>query len=583
LDHRASAIDMGRAAKGLSLLADHDTRTIVGRVEGIRLDKDGVLRGTPRFSRSVRGQEAKADFDDDIVTEVSVGYRIKEVEETGERGGVPVFTVRKWEPLEVSLVAVPADPTVGKGRAASESARPAVREPLTPEPPQAGEKNMTDEAKPVSVSAGASRGAEELAQIARSYKMAEALPEWIEKGFTRDQALEVVAREMQKQASRPAPQAPADVLDLSPRERKEFSVVKAAQAVMNGDWKEAGFERAVSEAIAKEFGKELSGDKSFYMPSRWGSDYAKRVTGQLDTATSTQGQELVFIEPGSFIELLRNKAKVMALGGRFLPGMVGNVAFPRQSGAGTFSWTGEAPTADVTAAAQTFDQLSVSPKTGQSMVHVSKRLLHQSPSANVGLEALIRSDIAAIHALAIDSAAIKGTGSNNQPTGIISTSGVSSTALGTNGAVPTYANLVDLFRDLAVANSIVDSAAILTTPGIAGKLMKTEVFASTSGSPVWGGTFDSGRVLGDNGGYRAASSNQVPSNLTKGTSTTICHAIIAGNFAELFIPEWGALEITVDPYTLAGRNLVRLISLQMIDVGIRHTASFKIITDALQA
>lgn len=585
LEHDKDAIDLSRATRGLPLLFDHDTRQVIGRVEKIRLDKDKVLRAAVRFSASARGKEAAQDFADDILTEVSVGYRIKEMEKTGERNGVSIFRATKWELMEGSLVAVPADPTVGKDRGADDGTRPVlVRNTVPHDPPKGGEERKMPEAAAVPAPGGArvdepKRSEKELAKLAKRYKMEDALGSWIERDFTPDQALEEVSAALGKRADEQE-KVPPVVTDLGMpfKDRQRYSVIKAMRAISEGGWKGAEFEGEVSEAIAKEFGRS-PGANSFFMPTGWGT----RATGQLDTATSTQGQELVFIEPGSFIEMLRNKAKVLLLGGRHLPGLVGNMAFPRQTGAGTFSWTGEAPTADVTASNVTFDQLSMSPKTGMSMTLISKRLLAQSPSAQVNLESLVRSDIAAIHALAIDDAAINA-GGTNKPNGLLATANsVSIIALGTNGVAPTYENVVDLFRDLAVTNAEVPSAALLTTPGIAAKLMKTQKFATTNGEAVWLGTFDDARVLGGNGGYRATSTNQVPSNLTKGTSTTICHAIIAGNFSELLIGEWGAMEVMVDPYTLAGRNLIRVISTQMLDIGLRHKDSFKLIKDALQS
>ncbi|HEV8456374.1 MAG TPA: phage major capsid protein [Gemmatimonadales bacterium] len=586
LDHSKDAIDLSRAKRGLALLLDHVTGQVIGRAEKFKLGEDKVLRAAVRFSNSTRGKEAAQDFADDILTDVSVGYRIAELELAGKRDGVSIYRAIRWEPMEVSLVAVPADPTVGKDRGANEGTRPVViRKSLITDPPDGGKERTMPEGTQEAPAAGgakvnveAKRSEKDLAKLAKRFKMEDALGSWIERDFTPEQALEEVNTRLGETAAAQA-KIPAVVTDLGmpQKDRAKYSMMRAMQAVANGDWKDAGFEREVSEAISKEFRTPPSDENAFFMPTGWGT----RASGQLDTATSTQGQELVFIEPGSFIELLRNKTKVLLLGGRFLPGLVGNVSFPRQTGPGTFTWTGEAPTADVAASNMTFDQLAMTPKTGQSMTLVSKRLLLQSPSANVALESLVRSDIAAIHGLAIDSVSI-GAGGTNTPNGILATANsVSVLALGTNGAAPAYVDTVNLFRDLAIANSIVESSAVLTTPGIAATLMKTQKFATTNGEAVWIGTFDDGRLLGQNGGYRAAASNQVPSNLTKGTSTTICHAIIAGNFAELMIGEWGAMEILVDPYTLAARNLVRIISTQMLDIGLRHKDSFKVIKDAL--
>lgn len=603
LDHGPEAVVMGRATKGLPLLSDHDTGSIIGRVEDIHVARDQVMRGAVRFSRSARGKDAAADFEDGIQPDVSVGYRVHEWRVDGEKDGVETIRATKWEPLEVSLVAVPADPTVGKQREAEpycvrhladgqvdivakpvaetrESQRgvgdgpPAGEpEPVITEPLRAvegGTMGAENSAAAAVGAVGASGDQKELAGIARAFSMSDRLPDWIEKGLDREAALKDVQAIM---ATRAAPAAPvasgAAGPDISPKERRDFSVIRAIQAAVDGKWDRAGFEKEMTQEIERKTGKATSG---FYMPTN--SGIGTRATGQIDTKTSTQGQELVFIEPGSFIELLRNRSVLLRAGATFLPGMVGNAAFPRQTGAGTAYWTGEAPTADVTISNVTFEQLSLSPKTVMSRTQVSRQALHLSV---IGLEQLIRQDLAAVHALAIDAAGINGGGSN-EPTGILATSGVTTKALGTNGAVPTYANMIDLFSELAVVNAPEVYRAI-TTPGIAGKLMKTEQFATTNGMPVWQGTFEDGRLglLG----YQLLGSNQVPKNLTKGTSTTICHAIIAGNFQELFLAEWGSIEVIVDPFTLAGQGLIRLVTSQMVDVGLRHKASFHVIEDAL--
>jgi HK97 family phage major capsid protein len=78
-------------------------------------------------------------------------------------------------------------------------------------------------------------------------------------------------------------------------------------------------------------------------------------------------------------------------------------------------------------------------------------------------------------------------------------------------------------------------------------------------------------------GYRAAVSNNVPSNLTFGTSTTVCHGAIFGNWAELLIGEWsGAMEVLVDPYTVASQNMIQTHVFVLVDIAVRHPASFTI-------
>jgi len=84
-------------------------------------------------------------------------------------------------------------------------------------------------------------------------------------------------------------------------------------------------------------------------------------------------------------------------------------------------------------------------------------------------------------------------------------------------------------------------------------------------------------------GYNATVSNQVPSNLTKGTSSGVCSAILFGNFADLIIGQWGALDLTVDPYTGSTSGTVRVVALQDVDIAVRHAESFAAMKDALTA
>ena len=75
-------------------------------------------------------------------------------------------------------------------------------------------------------------------------------------------------------------------------------------------------------------------------------------------------------------------------------------------------------------------------------------------------------------------------------------------------------------------------------------------------------------------------SNNVPSNLTKGTGTNLS-AVIYGNFADLLIGMFGQLEILVDPYTDFAKGTVGVRALQSIDIAVRHAESFAAMQDAI--
>ncbi len=74
---------------------------------------------------------------------------------------------------------------------------------------------------------------------------------------------------------------------------------------------------------------------------------------------------------------------------------------------------------------------------------------------------------------------------------------------------------------------------------------------------------------------------QVPSNLTKGTSAGICSALLFGNFNDVIIGMWGGLDIKVDDITLGDQGGLVLRVFQDIDIAIRRAESFAAMLDVL--
>lgn len=137
LDHGAKAVRLGRLKSGGPLLCDHEGEDIVGVVESVRIDADRVGRAVVRFGKSARAEEVYQDVLDGIRRNVSVGYVIHKAQlvETGDKA-VETYRVTDWEPHEISIVACPADPSVGFGRALEDS-------PLIPLNPTQEERTMT--------------------------------------------------------------------------------------------------------------------------------------------------------------------------------------------------------------------------------------------------------------------------------------------------------------------------------------------------------------------------------------------------------------------------------------------------------
>ena len=113
LSHDLKDIDLKFIQSGRApLLLDHDKTQQIGVIETVSIDKDGVGRATVRFSKSQLAEEVYQDVLDQIRMNISVGYVITGYE-YNEKTGVAVC---EWQPLEISIVSIPADQTVGVGR-----------------------------------------------------------------------------------------------------------------------------------------------------------------------------------------------------------------------------------------------------------------------------------------------------------------------------------------------------------------------------------------------------------------------------------------------------------------------------------
>lgn len=107
-----SNIRMDRLNNGAPLLANHDSsdiNSVVGVVERAWLEgSEG--RAVVRFSDREDVAPIIADVRNGILRNISVGYAVHEYEITKPTdGGMPTYRAVDWEPMEVSIVPVPAD------------------------------------------------------------------------------------------------------------------------------------------------------------------------------------------------------------------------------------------------------------------------------------------------------------------------------------------------------------------------------------------------------------------------------------------------------------------------------------------
>ena len=598
LDHRAKSVDLSKMKAGRfgPLLENHDPYIQLGVVESAEIDETRK-KGTAvvRFGTASPAQEiAWADVANGIRGNISVGYEILDlVLEEEKKDSPPVYRVTKWRPFEVSLVSIPADTRVGVGRSvvtvptAPVNTRKEVH--MDPEnPTQTGAAVVNAPSPPTTTPPPDVRGIESDGRRAERERAREILAigdhakdkggqelarQFVDNGGSVDQFRAALFARMYGNDGR-APVTDAAV-GMSTRELKRYSLFRIVNALSNPTNAQlqaaAAFEFECSAAALKAEGRSLRAGAQVTIPTDVMQSLMRRdLLVTYGTATSGGAMVATDVLGGSFIEVLRVKSRVIGLGATVLQGLQGNVAIPRMTGASTGYWVsdGTAPTEST----PTLDQVTLYPRTVGSFVDVSRKTIMQ-PSVDV--ENLIRGDLAKVIAIAIDNAAIQGNGTAPTPSGILTSTSIGSTTGGAQGAIPTWANIVALESSIATNNADDGSLGYLTTPGMRGALKG--VLKTTAGIGfVWG--------EGDSpvNGYKAMTSNNVPSTGTKGTTTGM-HSIIFGDWNSLLIGMWSGIDINVDPYSLSSMGALRIVALQDLDIAMRHPESFAAMKDGKTA
>ena len=567
LDCTAPSIRMARLTGGANMLVDHDQRDVVGVVESVTIGADRVARTVVRFGRSARAEEVWRDVVDGIRRNVSVGYMIHKAQLVEAVEGVETYRVTDWEPFEVSLVSVPADASVGVGRSlevVTVAVTAASREEDREDPaadaaddvggfadagnPSAPAALAADRSKSISPRTTMSHievveprnHAAEISKLAASLQGAGDLAlKSIQAGHTVEQFQHEVLRAM---ANKPVPTAD---IGLTRGEATRYSVTRAIRALVDRDWTAAGFERECNAAILKRAGMAEAPNGGFFMPY----EVQKR---DLTAGTGSAGGFLVATDnlAGSFIDLLRNRTTVGLLGATMLSGLQGNVTIPKQTGANTAYWLTNEATA-ITEGNATFGQLALSPKHVGSYQEISRQLLTQSsPSVDM----LVMDDLARVVAIAIDLAALEGTGSAGQPTGISATAGIGSVS----GTTLSFAGIQEFQADVAGSNALATNSAYVTTPAVAALLASRARFSNTD-TPLWEGNLLDGRV----NGYRGVATAQLTAA-----------SMIFGDFSQVVIGDWGQLEIALNPYANFAAAITGIRAIQTVDVGVRYAQAF---------
>lgn len=345
--------------------------------------------------------------------------------------------------------------------------------------------------------------------------------------------------------------------ELQKKAGRAFSLVKFLNEAATKSL--SGLEADVAKMGAEEYARLGLTAKGYVLPSAF-----LRSAGQ-NAGTDADGGYAKSQMPVRYIDGLKDRLVIAKMGATVLGDLVGTVPVV-SAGAISAAWKAEGATTSVSKA--TFAKVALTPHRASIVAAFSRDLLAQT---SLDVEAIMLNKVMDAHATLVDKAAIAGSGSNNEPTGILGNANVPVVAGGTNGAAISWAKVVKLESTVNSNNGNRGKLGYLTNAKVMGDLKTTER-ANGNGRYLLDGDFK------QINGYPIDWTNLVPANLTKGTSS-VCSAMIFGNFEDLYIGAWGGLDVIVDPYTLAADGDVRIVLNAYNDVAVVEPKAFAVIKD----
>jgi len=486
LAHDPAAVDLSRAP--LPLIVGHDPADLpVGIVEGLRVE-GGRLRGSLRFGESARAQEVYADVKAGILRSLSIGYLVQAT----QRGQGDSYRVTRWQPYECSLVACPADPSVGIGRS------------MNINTPQEGKQMDINDIKREQT-----RVMGELETLAASGSDTEALAAKRAELADLDSRLAVLEDLAKRRGSDDKVPGPASPASAVPTRDGEVRILAP------GDKLADITSRALPDGIKPEelsLGRVLRG----LVTGDWSGAEAEKRAVMAEGTSSLGGVLVPTPMAAQVIDLARNQAVIFQAGAATVPMTTNTLKMGKVTGDLTAYWRAENEA--ITASDMSFDGLTFTAKALAAICTISVELLEDAANIN----GLIENSIAQALALELDRAALFGSGSGSEPKGLNGVTGVQAISMGDNGAALTgYGPFTQAMQKLYEANAV--PGAFVFSPRTWAAL---EGLVDTTGQPLAApASFASaGKLV----------SNQIPNDLTQGT---------AHNASAAFVGEWANLMV----------------------------------------
>lgn len=284
-----------------------------------------------------------------------------------------------------------------------------------------------------------------------------------------------------------------------------------------------------------------------------------RLFEQRASTTSTAGELVPTVHRADqYVSPLRNALLTRALGVRVLSGLSGDLSIPKHGSSMSVGWVGE--DGDLSDSDMSFDELNLTPKHAGGFTRLSRQLIQQS---SPDVEQLVRDDLTALLAEAIDAALIAGEGPT-EPVGILNAADTQSHSLATLN----WEAVLGMPEKLELQNAGSDNVNWLTSPSVKKKFGSTLKTADIAGYIL-----ENGMV----GEHSLFSTNQVP--LT--SDSPAAGIAILGDWAQVMLGIWSEVDILVNPYesTAFKKGAVLVRAMSTVDADVRHPQAFVIAND----
>lgn len=562
------AIDMTRLNGGASVLKNHDTNIVLGKILRAWV-QDGALCVRIKFRSDAMSRALFDDLAAGTVPNVSIGYtyRREDCTEYTDREGNLIREVNRWLAYEVSVcVGIPADPTVGFYRSFEHNKNihqhtitnntKGGLDPMEKRAEDTGAEMTAEEMKSrlaeleaenAELKASRSEDTEDGSDDAEDGKKACGEQDENRAMFTRmEQRIQALENGGAVKRSLVKP-------NIKTGGRREYNMTNVLLALC-GRKADISMEREISDELYRSSGQVPAAENSLMIPFNGDSLRGILNTREMnDTVGSASGLVAQENRPDLFVRYITTRIGVK--NARFLTGLTGApVTIPAQTSNTSVAWvSGGTTTTDANAAvgstSYVVGDVTLTPHKLGAYCDIGRDLiLMGNPSAT----ALATESIFGNIARTLGTTMLKGNASNPTIAGVATATGVQTQVI-SNIASATWANFTSMIAKVEGLewNGPQDFVMSAADNGTLKAIAK--------------GNYGSGFIVED--GYLDGRRVYVDGSLSSGD-------IFFGDFSNIVVGQWGGIELLVDPYTQGVSGTIRIVVHLVCDIGILRPNTF---------